>query len=169
MRNIHLILGLAILLAGNAHAELYRSIDSGGKVYYSDRPLVGSEDVAEVKVDKAPVPEESLPYETQRAKQNFPVTLYTFPDCGSACKMARDFLGKRGVPFAEMSLVKQEEIEAFRKESGDSQIPAISIGKIWLKGFLEERWNKELDIAGYPKKAAYRQPTPVAPPAQPAQ
>ncbi|MBI5006664.1 MAG: glutaredoxin family protein [Nitrosomonadales bacterium] len=163
MKNIHLIFALALLLAGNAHAELYRSIDSSGKVYYSDRPLAGSEDTAQVKVDKAPVPEENLPYEVRRAKENFPVTVYSFPDCGSACKMARDFLVKRGVPFTEVNLVKQEDIEAFRKESGDSQIPAIKIGKTWFKGFLEEQWNRELDIAGYPRTTSYR---PATPPAQ---
>jgi glutaredoxin len=169
MRNTQWIFVLALMLAGNAQAELYRSIDKDGKVHYSDVPLQGSDDVAAVKVDKAPVPEEILPYEVQRAKQNFPVTLYTFPDCGSACKIARDFLTKRGIPFAEKSLVTNEDINAFRKDSGDSQIPAISIGKNWLKGFLEERWSKELDIAGYPKTSGYRPALPPVPPTQPAQ
>jgi len=171
MRNIRWIFVLALLLAGNAYAELYRSIDKDGKVHYSDVPLTGSEDVAEVKVDKAPTPDETLPYEVQRAKQNFPVTLYSFPDCGSACKMSREFLSKRGIPFVEKSLVTQEDIDAFRKDSGDNQMPALSIGKSWLKGFQAEQWNKELDIAGYPKTAIYRPATPPAAsaPAQPAQ
>lgn len=170
MKSFPLIFVLAVLMAGNAQAGLYRSIDSSGKVHYSDTPLTGSEDVVEVKTDKVPEREETLLYETQRAKQNFPVTLYTFPECASACKMARDFLNKRGVPFTEVSLVKQEDIDAFRKDSGDSQIPAMSVGKAWAKGFQEERWNKELDIAGYPKQAPYRpaQP-PAAPPAPPVQ
>jgi glutaredoxin len=169
MRSFNLVIVLAMLLAGNANAELYRSIDKDGKVHYSEVPLQGSEDVATVKVDKAPVPDESLPYETQRAKQNFPVTLYSFPDCGSACTMSRDFLNKRGIPFAEKSLVTKEDFDAFRKDSGDTQLPALSIGKNWLKGFLDEEWNKELDIAGYPKTSGYRPAPPPAPPAQPAQ
>jgi glutaredoxin len=168
MRNIPLIFVLALVVAGSAHAELYRSIDKDGKVHYSDVPLQGSEDVAAVKVDKVPVPDETLPYETRRAKENFPVTLYSFPDCGSACKLARDYLIKRGIPFSEKSLTKQEDINAFRKDSGDSQMPAVSIGKTWLKGFLEEKWGKELDIAGYPKAAGARPPK-IEPPAQPAQ
>jgi glutaredoxin len=163
MRNIPLLVALALLLAGNAHAELYRSIDKDGKVHYSDTPLQGSEDVAEVKVDKARAPEETLPYETRRAAQNFPVTLYTFPDCGALCQKARDVLNKRGIPFTEMSVKTQEDMEAYNKESGDRQMPGLLIGKSWLKGVQEERWNKELDFAGYPKTSSYRPAKPAAP------
>ncbi len=165
------LLLVSLLLLANAQAgELYRSIDKDGNVHYSDRPLSGAEDVAAVKVDKERIPEESLPYETQRAKQNFPVTLYSFPDCGPTCKEAKDFLTKRGIPFTDKSLVKQEDIDAFRKASGDSQVPALTIGKTWVKGFLAEQWNKELDYAGYPKSViGYHPPRPAAPPAQPAE
>jgi len=61
--------------------------------------------------------------------------------------------------------VNQEDIDAFRKESGDSQMPALTIGKTWLRGFLADQWNRELDFAGYPKTAPYR-PRPTTPPAQ---
>jgi hypothetical protein len=48
------------------------------------------------------------------------------------------------------------------------------VGKNFLKGFVEAQWNNELDIAGYPKTASYRQrtatpsaaPEPETPPAQ---
>lgn len=162
---------MSLLLLPNAHAgELYRSIDSSGKVHYGDRPLQGSEDVEELKLGKEPIPDETLPYETQRAKQNFPVMLYTFSGCGSACQQARDFLNKRGIPFEEKSLETQQDYDAFRKNSGSSDLPAATIGKTWLKGFLAEQWNKELDYAGYPKNAPpnYR-PRSGVPSAQPAQ
>ena len=167
MKNHFLLAGLLMLT--NVHAgELYRSIDSSGKVYYSDRPLAGSEDVTEVKADKAPTPDESLPYETQRASQNFPVTLYVAPECGPGCQQARELLNKRGVPFTEKPLMTQEDIEAFRKTSGDGAVPKLTVGKTWLNGFAAEQLNKELDIAGYPKTAPYR-PRPATPPAQPEQ
>ncbi len=158
----------ALVVMGNAQAgELYRSIDSSGKVHYSDKPLAGSDDVERLKLGKEPAPDDSLPYETMRAKQNFPVTLYVFPDCGSACQQARDFLNKRGIPFTEANMITQEDIDAFRKASGFSDAPALTIGKTWLRGFLAEQWNKELDFAGYPKSAPYR-PRPAAPAAKPA-
>ena len=115
----------------------------------------------QLKLGNEPAPGDNLPYETQRAMQNFPVTLYTFPECGSACQKARDMLNKRGIPFTEKSLTTQEDIEAFRKDSGDGQVPALTIGKTWLKGFLDEQWNNELDFAGYPKKVIGYSPRPA--------
>lgn len=170
MKRYFLLMGL--LIGANVQAaELYRSVDSSGKVHYSDRPLQGSEDVEELKLGKEPPSGEELPYETQRAMQNFPVTLYTFPDCGGLCEHARDLLVKRGIPFTEKSLVTQEDMSAFRKDSGDNRLPALSIGKTWLKGVQAEQWNNELDYAGYPKSVmTYRPPRPAAPAAaQPAQ
>jgi glutaredoxin len=163
MKNIFMILGL-LLLANAQAAELYRSIDKDGKVHYSDTPLIGSEDVERLKLDNAPTPDENLPYETKRAMQNFPVTLYTFPECGLPCQQGRELLVKRGVPFTDKSLVKQEDIDAFRKASGGSQVPALTIGKTWLKEFNDVEWNNELDFAGYPKKVLTYRPVPASPP-----
>src|SRR5574340_1361193 len=109
MKSCSLLAGLLLLASAQA-GELYRSIDSSGKVYYSDRPLAGSEVVTEVKADKAPTPDESLPYETQRASQNFPVTLYVAPECGPGGQHARELLNNRGVPFTEKPLITQEYI-----------------------------------------------------------
>jgi glutaredoxin len=167
MTRYFLLAGLLILT--NAHAELYRSIDSSGKVHYSDRPLAGAEDVTQVKADKAPTPDDSLPYETQRARQNFPVTLYVASECGRGCQQARELLNKRGVPFTEKSLLTQEDIETFRKASGDGAVPKLMVGKTWINGFAAEQLHKELDIAGYPKTAPYRPRPATVPPAQPEQ
>jgi hypothetical protein len=168
MRGYFLLMSL--LMLANVHAaELYRSIDKDGKVHYSDSPLTGTEDVEQLKLGKEPTPDENLPYESQRARQNFPVTFYAFPECGSACQLGRDLLSKRGIPFTEKSLVKQEDVDAFRKDSGDSRLPALTVGKTWLKGFQAEQWNKELDFAGYPKSNLTYRPRPLTPPAQPAQ
>jgi glutaredoxin len=162
MKRVFLMLSL-LLITNVQAAELYRSIDKDGKVHYSDTPLTGSEDVERLKLDKEPVPDENLSYETKRAMQNFPVTLYTFPACGSACQQARDLLRKRGIPFTEKSLTKKEDIDAFRKDSADSKYPAATIGNTWLKGFQAEQWSNELDFAGYPKEDLIYRPRPVAP------
>jgi hypothetical protein len=79
-------------------------------------------------------------------------------------------LSKRGIPFSERNLSKQADIDTFRKESGDNQIPAITVGKTWFKGFLADAWNKELDFAGYPKSVRkYNPPAPAVSPPQPVQ
>jgi len=160
-----LLLGL-LLLTGVQAGELYRSIDKDGKVHYGDRPLMDTEDVQELKLGQDPIPDDSLSYDAQRAKQNFPVTLYTASNGGQVNVQAREFLNKRGIPFTNKVLQTQEDVETFSKASGGNEVPALSVGRTWLKGFQAEQWNKELDFAGYPKTAPYR-PRPDAPSAQP--
>jgi hypothetical protein len=163
MKSIFMLAGLLILANAQA-AELYRSVDSSGRVHYSDKPLPGADDVTAIKAYKAPTPDENLSYETRRAMQNFPVTLYSYPDCGAICQQARDLLSQRGIPFTEKSLLTQAEIDAFSKASGDKAIPKLTVGKTWLKGFIAGQWHRELDIAGYPKSAPLYRPRPVTPP-----
>ena len=116
---------LACCLAASVHAgELYRSIDAQGKVHYSDRPPPGTDDVEQLHPGQPPAPDATLPYETRRAMQYFPVTLYASADCGSPCQLAREFLQQRGIPFSEKQLTTQEDLEAFRKLSGGDSIPA---------------------------------------------
>ncbi len=160
-------LGLAmlLLLAGNAQAEeYYRSIDSAGKVHYGDAPLMNA-DVEKLKTKAEPIPNDALPFETNRAKEKFPVTLYVADGCGNACELAREYLNKRGIPYTETNLVTVDDMAAFKKASGGDQIPVMTVGKdIWIKGYLESLWRQELDKAGYPRTAPYR-PRPAIKPA----
>jgi len=155
MKSIAIILACCLTASVQA-GELYRSIDAQGKVHYSDRPLPGTDDVELLHLSQPPAPDASLPYETQRAMQYFPVTLYVSADCGSPCQLAREFLLQRGIPFSEKQLTTQEDLEAFRKLSGGDSIPAATVGRTWLRGFLASDWNQELDVAGYPRNAPYR-------------
>lgn len=135
--------------------KLYRWVDSSGKVHYGDAPPPDAAKVETRKFSDA-VPGENLPYETRRAQQNFPVTLYVADHCGEACEQARSLLRKRGVPFTEKNLKTKEDIDAFRQMSGSDSVPVISVGKTFLKGFAPAQWDSELDMAGYPKSAPYR-------------
>lgn len=168
MQKFHWML-LGLVMVGVAHADLYRSIDKDGKVHYSDRPVQGAPDVEELKPVKPAASNEDMSYETRRAMQNFPVTLYVGDACGSACTQAKGYLNKRGIPFTEKNLSTKEEIDAYKAASGGDQVPAMTVGRSWVKGFLESEWKSELDIAGYPQSAGYRAPKPATAPVQPAQ
>ncbi|MDP2761838.1 MAG: glutaredoxin family protein [Sideroxyarcus sp.] len=153
---------LAFCLATSTQAgELYRSIDAQGKVHYSDRPLAGTDDVEQLRLGKPSAPDDNLPYETRRAKENFPVTLYVTENCGAPCDAARQLLQQRGIPFGEKMIHSEAELIAFHKASGANRVPAATVGKTWLHGFLATEWNQELDIVGYPKSALSRpRPSP---------
>lgn len=167
MKNIILLPAcLAIISSAVQAADLYRWIDSSGTVHYSDVPSVNAEKMDSKKISDVATPNENLPYETRRAKQNFPVTLYVGKNCGEMCDQARSMLNKRGIPFSEKVLQTKQDVEAFRQLSGiDGIVPVLAVGKNFLKGFLETQWNSELDIAGYPKTAPYRAPSSSSIPA----
>ncbi len=148
-----LILCLALTSVG-ASAEAYRWVDPQGRTIISDSPPPGrARDVS--KAGSASETTDGLPYEVRRAVDNFPVTLYTSADCASECKQARDFLNARGVPFTEKMLQKQEDVDELKKLVGDTFIPALKVGKQSFRGFEPAAYTNLLDLAGYPKSAAY--------------
>jgi hypothetical protein len=161
MKRTVLLLVCVILMPSALQAsELFRWVDKAGKVNYGDTPPMDATGVERIKFSSQPAQNEDFPYETRRAMENFPVTLYVGDDCGEPCVQARKSLNKRGIPFSEKALKTKQDIEAFKKLSGlDAIVPTLAVGKDFLKGFEESQWNSELDIAGYPKIASYRQRT----------
>lgn len=157
MVRIVLLIACLAFTSVNLHAkELYRWKDSSGVIHYSDMPPPKSAQ-AETRNLASPVsPDENLSYETRLAQQNFPVTLYVADDCEAACIQARELLSKRGIPFIQRALKTTADLNAFKTLSGFNAVPALSIGKVFLRGFEATQWHSELDIAGYPKTAPYR-------------
>ena len=166
MKPYFILAGIMAAVLGSAQAgSLYRWVDQSGNVHYGNIPAMGAVQVEEVKISDAPaIDDADLPYETRRAKEAFPVTLYVADNCKEFCQHARDLLNQRGIPFTEKNLVSQEDIDTFKQISGGKMVPTIAVGKNWLNGFLAEQWNTELDIAGYPKTAPYGFRPAVPPP-----
>ena len=159
MKHITLLTACLVLMSLDAQAgELYRWVDSKGVVHYSDMPPPKSEQAETIRLSNAAGPDEALPYETLRAKQNFPVTLYVGSTCGELCDQGRSLLSKRGIPFTEKVMKTREDVEALKQLSGIEGLPVLAVGKTYRGGFLAEQWHSELDIAGYPKTAPYRAP-----------
>lgn len=163
------LLGLSFLLGTSAQAQMYRWVDKDGKVHYTDQPPPANEakKVEAKKFGGNLIPGGSLPYATQQAVKNFPVTLYT-GDCGAACTQAKTFLTKRGIPYSERLPGKNPaDAEQFKQVTKDNLIPFLQVGgSTQLKGFDEAAWAAALDQAGYPKTnpfAAGQQPKPTEP------
>lgn len=162
-------LGMMLLLSVSAQAEMYRWVDKAGKVHYTDQPPPPSEakKVEEKKFGGNLVQGGNLPYATQQAVKNFPVTLYT-GDCGAGCTSAKTYLSKRGIPYSERLPGKNvADAEAFKKLTKENVIPFLQIGgSTQLKGFDEAAWAAALDQAGYPKTNPFpagQQPKPSEP------
>ena len=166
-----LSLGISLVLATSSVVgqQLYRWVDKNGKVTYSqDPPPAGAAAKVEQKQLKSSVVETGgLPYELQQTAKNFPVTIYTGPDCGDPCKNGLALLSKRGTPYKEISVADAAGIAELKKISGKEQLPVLIVGKTVATGFTESQWHSTLDLVGYPKTAplSARQPAAAAKPA----
>lgn len=167
----------AILLgaACAASAQLYRWTDDQGRVHVTDTPPPPGAKSVQRKTftDNSAVPAEgaSLPYAAQLASKNYPVTLYTAPEC-APCGAARNLLNGRGVPFKEVSVVDAPQSEELKKVAGSLSVPTVRVGSSVQKGFEEGAYHALLDDAGYPRTGilpprsqAEPKPAPPAPPA----
>ena len=153
MRPAALSVALVLLVAGSAHADLYKYVDKDGRTTYSDQPPPASARAVERKtLFDSVVDTDKLPFATQAAARKYPVTLFA-NGCGEPCTLAKALLGKRGIPFQlrnpETSI---EDADALKKLVGALQVPALLVGNSTpLRGYEEESWNKALDAAGYPR------------------
>lgn len=163
------LLGLVFLLGASAQAEMYRWVDKAGKVHYTDQPPLPNEakKVEEKKFGGNLIQGGNLPYATQQAVKNFPVTLFT-GDCGEICNQAKAYLAKRGIPYSQRLPGKNAtDSEQLKKVSKENVIPLLQVGgSTLLKGFDEAAWAAALDQAGYPQSNPFpagQQPKPSEP------
>ncbi len=146
-------LGLvAFLFAAAAAAQLYRWVDKDGKVHYTDTPPPSSAGKGEkVRPGGNVADSGALPYATQQAVKNAPVTLYTADNCKQPCADGRKLLQGRGVPFREVAIADEKTREDLKKVSGGEEVPVLTVGRSVTKGFGADSWHLALDAAGYPR------------------
>jgi glutaredoxin len=148
----YLIVAATLWIAcGDAVGQAYRWVDENGRVHYTQTPPPPAAKAVQRKnFSSGPSAASDLPYATQLAAKNYPVTLYTQPDCGEPCDQTRASLVKRGVPFREVSVLTQKEMDEVKQVSGRESLPVVVVGSLLQIGFQEERLNSLLDTAGYP-------------------
>jgi glutaredoxin len=165
-----LLATVAFLFASAVAAQAYRWVDKDGKVHYSQTPPPRSE---AAKVEKrttggSVVESTPLPYATQQAAKNHPVTIYTAEVCTDACSQARALLSQRGVPFREVAVTDENTRAELKKVSGGDEVPVLTVGRQVTKGYLAETWHTALDSAGYPRSGPPLAAKAQKPEAQPA-
>lgn len=149
---------LALLAAGSAQAQqIYRIVGPDGKVTFTDKPPVpdGRSKISTVasSIPAGSANTANLPFELRAIANKYPVTLYTTENC-AVCAIARNYLIGRGIPFAEKTVNSPDEVEAFVKISGSTQMPHMSIGSQQLSNFNEADWGQYLSAAAYPASSA---------------
>ncbi|MCR4302493.1 MAG: glutaredoxin family protein [Sulfuricaulis sp.] len=143
---------MVLAMAGLSTAQagtLYKWVDSQGRVSYHDQPPPeGSGYRVEEKTVRAAARSVS---DQDKPESNVPVILYSAPKCAS-CDLARLYLDKRKVPYAEKNVESDVKLqEELKEKSGSLSVPTIIVGTKVMKGYLESLLEGELDAAGYPK------------------
>ncbi|MGZ8318033.1 MAG: glutaredoxin family protein [Telluria sp.] len=157
-------IGLMLLCAAGANAQMYKWVDSKGVTHYSDVPPPDSKksEVRALAPVAAVVP---LPYALVTAVRSAPVTLYTTAQC-SGCDEGRKMLQARGIPFAEKTVNTADDHARLKEAGSEGQLPMLLVGRTKLIGFQAEQWNGALTNAAYPAKnilpSRYRNAPPVA-------
>src|SRR5881628_3423898 len=124
MRNLFVAAAILSTVCANAFGQAYRWVDQDGRVHYTQTPPPpNARNVQRKSFRGGGVDVSNLPYATQVAAKNFPVTLYTSPDCGAPCDRARAVLVKRAVPFKETSVLSQSDVDEMKRLSGKAGVP----------------------------------------------
>lgn len=141
-----------LLAAGFSHAQQYRWIDKDGRVQFTDAPPPAwAKDVRRTNVTTAKPAAPQIPFELARLQKDFPVTLYTSPNCKEGCELARGALSKRGVPFKEVQVWDPASNEELKNVSGAVEVPTLVVGRSAQRGFEQGAFDALLDSAGYPR------------------
>ena len=162
------LIALALLAAGGpAEAQQYRWVDRNGNVQFTDAPPPpGAKDVRKLDSAVAPPAAAPVPFEVARLQADFPVTLYTSPNCKEGCELARAALNKRSVPFKEVQVWNPETNEELKRVSGAVEVPTLMVGRSAQRGFEQGAFDTLLDSAGYPREGLLpplSQKAPAAP------
>ncbi len=169
---IAVILGSAALLGASALVQaqtVYRIVGADGKVTFSDKPPVSSDQgkVSGVGVGAAGAASAgALPFELRQVMSKYPVILYSSVEC-APCSAGRSLLNSRGVPYVERTVTTTEDVSALQRLTGDISLPVLTVGNQRIKAYSDLEWTLYLDAAGYPKTsvlpATYKNapPTPL--------
>jgi glutaredoxin len=145
--------------------QLYRWTDEKGRVHITDTPPPASaKSVATQKPQAGPAADGQVPFELAVAMKDFPVSLYTSPNCKEPCAAARAALNKRAVPFTEVQVWNEETNEQLKKASGGNEVPTLVVGRSVHRGFEAEAYDMLLDSARYPRAGLLPPRAQAAPP-----
>jgi glutaredoxin len=146
-------LGLALLLcSAGASAQMFKWTDARGVVHFSDQPPpAGADRKVEQKAFGGSGEPVQLPYALAAAARKSPVLLYTAPAC-AACDQGRTMLQQRGIPFAEKTVVSNQDQAKLAEAGAAGKVPLLLVGGAKRIGFDADSWNDALNDAAYPKQ-----------------
>ena len=141
LRNLALILGLALVATSAAAQSIYRWVDAQGKVHYtSDPPPGAGKEQVRPRVNSYVAPAAAAAPAAaprpQAAAAASPVVMYATSWC-PYCAQARTYFGRKGIAYTEHDIEKSATANAEFKRLGGRGVPLILVGREKMSGFSE--------------------------------
>jgi glutaredoxin len=146
---MRLVVGsLALLIAVNAAAQIYRWTDEKGRVVYGNEPPAGTKtDLVQENINSYSGPPEvrrappaATPERAAPAGTTIPVVLYATSWCGY-CAQARAYFVKKRIPYIERDVEKSTAANAEFKRLGGRSVPLIVHGDNVMRGFRAQSFD----------------------------
>lgn len=137
---------MILVFSGIAVAEVYKWVDSNGRLHYSDVPPENVNakklDIKINSIEAVSVERNALPTEPLSGKAGKKtVVMYSTEWCGY-CKIAAKYFRKQGIPFKEYDVEKSSKGKRDYKRLKGNGVPIILIGKSRMNGFSQARFDQ---------------------------
>ncbi|MCB1800574.1 MAG: glutaredoxin family protein [Gammaproteobacteria bacterium] len=123
---------LCLAMPATALAEIYRWVDSNGKIHFSDRPSrAHSSKEVKLRINTY----EGVSYDTASVDVGSEtVVMYSAAWCG-VCKKAKQYFAEQGIEYEEHDVEKSSQGKAAYKRLGGKGVPIILVGDRRMNGF----------------------------------
>ena len=132
------ILLILLLLVNNVHAEVYRWVDSSGKVHFGDYAPNNAKNAVNINVRTAAptaTPEPAVPPQ---------VLIYTTTWC-PICRKAKAYFAENNIEYIEYDVENDEKGKADFASMEGTGVPIILIGEQRMNGFSSIRFQSLFD------------------------
>jgi glutaredoxin len=159
MRLIIVMLMLAWAAAPAFAATVYKTVDSNGKVIYTDQPPANAKEAGGTKTldikdePASPLPASVLKYQEQ-LKRNANKRIQEPPKPASAtpvlfsaawcgyCRRAKAYLQQHGIAFQEHDIDTEAGMQAFIEAGGGRGVPLLIVNGGATRGFSEGSYDR---------------------------
>lgn len=138
------LLVTVVLSTSSVSAEVYRWVDTNGKVHFSDKkPQHEQAKPVDINVTNTYQNIELKPLgpsSSKSSKRRNRVVMYSAEWCGY-CKMARNYFQSKKIPFTEYDIDKNTQAKQKYDKLGGKGVPLILVGKKKMSGFSQQRFD----------------------------
>lgn len=130
-------MSLLFVSINNTNAEVYRWIDSDGKVQFSDQKPKDRQVERlnlEVNTYTSVTYEDSIFDTSGSGGRNKRVVMYSTAWCGY-CKKARRYFEKKSISYTEYDIEKNKRAKKQYNKMGATGVPVILVGRKRMNGF----------------------------------